>query len=362
MKRNRIRNRIFNRVLSQVFSRALLFLAAVFMIFAGSLESMAAGVSEESESAKSGLQAGENESAGQDSGDFSSGGGSEKEMEPEIIHQPKIILESCSLSDEKLEAGKTCSISAVFKNCSSKRAICNMKVSLSLESSNIRIEKSSFYIEYVKAEGSFTVQSKLEIASITEQGNYPIQVAFEYDDEDGSNYTASETVPLTVKQPLEVSMDQAAVPREVYSTDTISLPVSVANLSRAPLYNVMISLECDGLVPVQSVFLGNMEAGTQMADEMKVYVGSKIEGEKYGETAGILKLSYQDAYGETNEQTINMSTTILEPEIWQLHVEETQPETNGWTGMILAAVFIILVGTIVYLAMRLKKSTKGTGV
>lgn len=296
---------------------------------------------------------------GDDSGGFSSGGGASQETEPEVIHQPKIILESCSLSKEKLEAGKSYAISAIFKNCNSKRAISNMKVTLSLDNNNIQFEKTSFYIDSVKAGDSFTVQSKLEIASITDQGNYPVQFNFEYDDVDGNSYSAAETISLAVKQPLNVSLDEAAIPQEVYSTDTISVPVSVINSSRAPLYNVTISLECDGLVPVQSVFLGNMEAGTQMANEMKVYVGSKVEGEKYGETAGVMKLTYQDAYGELNEQTVNMSTTILEPEILKLNVEQAQPETNGWKGMILAVVFIILTGTIVFLALRLKKSKGG---
>lgn len=303
--------------------------------------------------------------------DNSSGGGSEGsssggepagETKQEVIHQPKIILESCNLSSEKLEAGKSYAVSAIFKNCNNKRAISNMKVTLSMESSSIQIQKYSLYIDSVKAGGSFTVQSKIEVASITDQGNYPIQVNFEYDDVDGNSYTTAETIPLTVKQPLNVNMDEVAIPQEVYSTDTISLPVSVINLSRAPLYNVMISLECDGLVPVQSVFLGNMEAGTQAADEMRVYVGSRIEGQKYGETAGVMKLSYQDAYGETNEQTINMSTTILEPEILQLNVEQAQPETNGWMGMILTVAFVILTGIIIYLVIRLKKSGNGAGV
>lgn len=292
----------------------------------------------------------------------SSGGEFAGETKQEVIHQPKIILESCNLSGEKLEAGKSYAVSAIFKNCNNQRAISNMKVTLSMESSSIQIQKSSLYIDSVKAGGSFTVQSKIEVAAITDQGNYPIQVNFEYDDVDGNSYTTAETIPLTVKQPLDVSMDEVAIPQEVYSTDTISLPVSVINLSRAPLYNVMISLECDGLVPVQSVFLGNMDAGTQAADEMRVYVGSRVEGQKYGETDGVMKLSYQDAYGETSEQTIHMSTTILEPEILQLNVEQTQPETNGWMGMILAVAFVILAGIIIYLVIRLKKSGNGAGV
>ena len=275
-----------------------------------------------------------------------------------VVHQPGLIMESCKCSEERPEAGQSCIFEAVFRNCSKNRTIQNLKAVCTASDENILISKASSYVESVSAGACFTIKKEIQTAVTMEQGNYLIKVDFEYDDMDGGTFTASESIPLTLTQPLSVELDKMIIPENVYSTDTITSSISVINSGHAPVYNVTVTMDCDGLEPVRSVFLGNMEAGTQSQGEMQIYVSSLSGEESYGFIGGCVKMTYQDAYGKVYEQKQNISTTIQKPDILELQVEEAKTQTNGWTGMITALIFLIMSGSIIWLVVLLCRKNR----
>ena len=60
-------------------------------------------------------------------GDISSGAGGSDE----VLHMPKLLLESCSLSGQRLTAGSEYELELKLKNRNKQRKACNLKVTLS---------------------------------------------------------------------------------------------------------------------------------------------------------------------------------------------------------------------------------------
>ena len=129
---------------------------------------------------------------------------------------------------------------------------------------------------------------------------------------------------LTVEQPVEMELETGMIPGVLYAADTLELPVKALNLSRTSVYNVRILLSAPGLFPVNNVFIGNMEAGTEGTGTMSVYIGNRTmeaagsgtstdSQEKYGKTDGTITLQYQDADGRTYTLQQEFRTEIKKP-------------------------------------------------
>ena len=142
----------------------------------------------------------------------------------------------------------------------------------------------------------------------------------------------------------------------------------VQNTGLSAIYNVKVRLEAKGLFPQRESFLGNIEGGTSVDGEQKVFVGtldmdaqgnvSQEGGEKYGDTTGFAILSYENEQGEIMEQKVEIHTTIREAETVKLEIEEQKPKTNQWWITIVFFVVLALLLVIIWLYLRMKHYQK----
>lgn len=287
-------------------------------------------------------------------------GGSE-----EVLRQPKMLLESCSLSGKKLEAGSSQKMTVVFRNRSTSSTMYNLKVVASIEAAGIKLDKNSWYFGSVGANKEITLENELSIQQDAVQGDAVITYTFEYEDEKGNAATGTETLSLAVKQPVRMELEAEDIPVNLYATDTIELSMKALNLSRTGVYNVRIQLEGTGLFPTEEIFIGNMEAGTEGEGAMRVYVGTRTmeaigeetgenDAEKYGEIQGTVTLLYEDAAGEAYEEKKDFQTEIRKPQIVSLTVEE-EKEANSWWVSVAAAAFLGMAAVILLLVGLLRK-------
>lgn len=306
-------------------------------------------------------------------GGYSSGGsGGASET---VLHQPKLMFESCNLSGTDLPAGSEHTLEAVFSNKSKKERIYNLKVILSLDGKDIYLSDKSFYFGSVEAGGKITLTSALTIAPNAEEGLFPLTASFEYEDKKGNAYTGAESLELRAVQPSEVVFECGDIPAGAAATDTLILTFKAQNLSRTTVHNVRISLEGQGLFPKEEVFVGNMDAGTQGEGVMRVYVGTRTmkepgvdegtsESEMYGKTNGTLTLVYEDSMGNTHEDVKEFKIEITKPKIQSLKVEKPK-EANSWWFSVIAvagagmlAVIMLLLGRIHRQNVRLEEMKK----
>ena len=294
-------------------------------------------------------------------------GGEGGEAAEEILHQPKLLLETCSLSDVSLKAGAEEPMKVQFRNRSETQTIYNLKVTASTDTKAVQPLRNSWYFSSVAPGEMVAIEDGVKVAMATEDTSAVLSFDFEYEDKKGTAASGKESMPLLIDQPTEVELHNAAFPAVLYATDTQEFSIQALNLSRVPVYNVRIQLSGTGLFPAEDVFIGNMDAGTEGNGAMQVYVGTKAmqaigddsgteDVEKYGPVNGTITLQYEDASGETHTQTETFQSEIKKPKVLSLEADDTQ-ETNAWWISIFAAVGAGMLLVIVVLALRLRKKS-----
>ena len=294
-------------------------------------------------------------------------GGEGGEAAEEILHQPKLLLETCSLSGVSLKAGVEEPMKVQFRNRSETQTIYNLKVTASTDTKAVQPLRNSWYFSSVAPGEMVAIEDGVKVAMATEDTSAVLSFDFEYEDKKGTAASGKESMPLLIDQPTEVELHNAAFPAVLYATDTQEFSIQALNLSRVPVYNVRIKLSGTGLFPTEDVFIGNMDAGTEGNGAMQVYVGTKTmqaigddsgteDVEKYGPVNGTITLQYEDASGETHTQTETFQSEIKKPKVLSLEADDTQ-ETNAWWISIFAAVGAGMLLVIVVLALRLRKKS-----
>lgn len=294
-------------------------------------------------------------------------GGEGGEAAEEILHQPKLLLETCSLSGVSLKAGVEEPMKVQFRNRSETQTIYNLKVTASTDTKAVQPLRNSWYFSSVAPGEMVAIEDGVKVAMATEDTSAVLSFDFEYEDKKGTAASGKESMPLLIDQPTEVELHNAAFPAVLYATDTQEFSIQALNLSRVPVYNVRIQLSGTGLFPAEDVFIGNMDAGTEGNGAMQVYVGTKAmqaigddsgteDVEKYGPVNGTITLQYEDASGETHTQTEKFQSEIKKPKVLSLEADDTQ-ETNAWWISIFAAVGTGMLLVIVVLALRLRKKS-----
>lgn len=297
-------------------------------------------------------------------GGFSGGGGEETE---EIIRQPKMLLEECSLTDKGLEAGKQETMRISFRNRSASQTMYNLKVVLQTESKDIRLGRNSFYFSEVAPGDIIELENELSVTPLAEENNASLNFQFEYEDKKGTAVNGTESVTIPIVQPVQVELETGQIPASLYASDTAEISFKALNLSRTGVYNVRIKLEGDGMFPTEDVFIGNMEAGTQGGAVMRVYVGTRTmkaigddsgeqDSEKYGPVSGTVTMQYEDALGKTHEVKQDYQTEIKKAEVLSLKVDK-EPEQNSWWISVFVSLIAGLLLLVIILIWRLRRKS-----
>lgn len=297
------------------------------------------------------------------------GGGGESMETEKIIHQPKMLLDTCNLSGKTLEAGSSEHLTASFRNRSASEEMYNLKITASSAGNGLKLGKNSWYFTKVSPGENAVLESLLAVAKDAESAENTLTFTFEYEDSKGTASTGTETLELTVTQPVRMELESMDFPTVVYASDTEELSVKALNLSRTKVYNARIRLSGTGLFPTEEVFLGNLEAGTEGEGVMKVYVGTRTmeeigndpgtsDAEKYGPVSGTLTLTYEDGLGNVHEETKEYQTEIKKAQILSLHVSEEKETGNSWWYSVFAVVTAFLLLLILALVRSLRRKTQ----
>lgn len=297
------------------------------------------------------------------------GGGGESLETEKIIHQPKMLLDTCNLSGKTLEAGSSEHLTASFRNRSASEEMYNLKITAASAGNGLKLGKNSWYFTKVSPGENAVLESLLAVAKDAESAENTLTFTFEYEDSKGTASTGTETLALTVAQPVRMELESMDIPTVVYASDTEELSVKALNLSRTKVYNARIRLSGTGLFPTEEVFLGNLEAGTEGEGVMKVYVGTRTmeeigndpgtsDAEKYGPVSGTLTLTYEDGLGNVHEETKEYQTEIKKAQILSLHVSEEKETGNSWWYSVFAVVTAFLLLMILALVRSLRRKTQ----
>ncbi|MDD3340345.1 MAG: hypothetical protein PHS82_16015 [Lachnospiraceae bacterium] len=297
----------------------------------------------------------ENDMGGDVNGGDTGGGGTDSGQTPtETLRKPKFTCISSSINGQSVSAGAETEIQSEFKNQSKSLAAYNLKVSIECEDANLSFSSLSAYVGNVSAGQTFSMGETMTAALNTEQGMKSLKFQFDYEDKSGTAYTDTEEIRFTVVQTAKAALGTVLMPDKVTEMANVPIEVSAVNEGHAPVYNVRISLAAEGIRTASEAFLGNLEAGTQGQGSLSLYISALAEGAEGGETAGTITLAYEDAYGQTYEETRECSTVIQKAESIGFQKEEEQ-KTNAWWITLLVIVFLILAAVIGGLVWQIRK-------
>ena len=150
---------------------------------------------------------------GMDAG-FSAGGGGEESSGEEVTHQPKMLLVANTLNGESILAGEEKEITLTFKNSSREEKICNLKITGKAGEDTIALKTGSFYFESVAPQETIELTTTLLVSPAAEQKNIPLEFAFDYENDQGTAYTGTEQVGISVRQSVQAVMEGFTLPEK----------------------------------------------------------------------------------------------------------------------------------------------------
>ena len=181
--------------------------------------------------------------------------------EKQNTSQPRFMVTAYDTGGNITPSGKS-TLKVTIKNQSKDKKIQNIKLSASEDSGEIIISGTGTqYVQSVKAGGTYTWNLEITATKAAQAGIHKIAIASEYEDEYGTSYSASDSLPITVSQPAELDFSSAQLPASVYQGDTQTLALNLMNTGKGKISNCKIDFESDSMNSGGTVFVGDIAAG-----------------------------------------------------------------------------------------------------
>ncbi len=210
---------------------------------------------------------------------------------------------------------------------------------------------NTYYFDAIAPKSTVDKELRLYVVPNAQPKTYTLTVNFEYEDETGKEYTATELLGINVKQITELSMDEIVLPESVEQYAPVTVSFSYYNTGKVALNNVMFKIEGDVDSPTKSTYIGNMEPGASD------YYEATFTPNELGQVPVSIVASYEDTSGETIEERRDFVLNVTEPMPVDegMEMEEPQNPTNFKLIGIIAGVAIVVVVVIIVLKKRKKK-------
>lgn len=271
--------------------------------------------------------------------------------EPPVL-MPKLLVQS--VSGNAVQAGEETELHITLLNTSRAQALENLTVTAELPPELISASASdTFFHEKIGAGASWEEVCTFTASADAPAGVYSIPLHFDYAYGKGMTGSGSAQVRVTVTQPLEMEFPRVVLPAEAVVSDRLTLHIQAINLSRSAASNVRAELDCDGLLPEGTAFIGDVAGGTSAAVDLAVQVSTRRGAEPYGETSGMLTFRYTgiDGTEHTAEQPVKI---LLKSPFSERKTEPEQASPRWWMGIMAAVGGGILLLTVL-LILRAKR-------
>ena len=270
---------------------------------------------------------------------------------PPVAPSPKVVVSQAKVDPSTVVAGQPFTATVTLKNQSKDQDISALKVTAAIASADFAPLQGSdtIYLDKLAAGATAELTWKYQPALKTAAQQYTLALTLEYNDEAGAALNATANVPFAVTQPLRVQLDPPKVPENINAGDTVALALQLMNLGRGTVYNARAELDVPGMLPTETAFFGNLEAGSAKTAAMDVFVGTRDMSkgheneEKYGYTEGKLRLTYEDEDGKEYTLETDINTTIGEPVIPAAAAQENDApkKASQWWATILIGVAVV---------------------
>lgn len=227
----------------------------------------------------------------------------------ESVGVPKLIISDFKTNTEALKAGKTFVFTFDIFNTHSTLSANNIKVTLSSEDNvfSVTSGSNSFYIKTIKPGQTIHKKIELRVKPDCVTKAYPLKVDFEYEYEGMQKLENQISTGLTISQVLNLSVMENSRPTVsniivgTWEPPTANTATNMSfdfyNMGKSVLNNVTARVESKDFTPTQqTVFIGNVAAGTGATHEMELTPNISDATGK-----GKLIITYEDSNGNSIE-------------------------------------------------------------
>ena len=296
----------------------------------------------------------------------------EKDPADEIKSTPRLIIDKYNFTPALVPAGENFSMNLSFFNTNSEKTVKNIKIFLTSDEKTDPNSNSgggsvftpvdssnTFYIDSIPPKGRVEKTITMFTVPDAQAKTYTLTANFEYEDNKGEAYTATELIGVPVIQQSKLETGELSVFPEAYVGTPAPVSIEFFNTGKVTLYNMMVKLEGDFQTESGSYYIGNFASGSS-----EFFEGMVIPGEP-GELIGDLVFSYEDSTGQEQEIRKPFTLNVMDaPPMPEFPGEEFPPvdEGGGFTKLLKSPIvwgILVLIGGIIgFIVYRKKKKEK----
>lgn len=245
--------------------------------------------------------------------------------EPNTASAPPVHIESYSLSVDgepvsQLFAGDEAVLSMTIRNNDQNVNARKVRIGASIDTKVLLFtmgETDTKYVDVIESEKSADISYKITVANEAAEGPTNFSVTLNYENWEVTQASASQTLPLIVKQPVRVEVGEPTIyDSDAKPEEPIAMSLSIVNKGRSKIYNVSIDVEGKGLSMYEDYYGGDVLPAAKLNPDILV------SSTTAGKCSGNLLVHYEDSEGEAYTETVPVSFTVAEQPVVQ------QPEQN----------------------------------
>jgi hypothetical protein len=248
------------------------------------------------------------------------------------VSQPRIMIKNYTITPQIVQAGEEFDIYLVFENTHSEKTVKNITATLNLTatSANDNVftpvgSSNSFFFDDIAPKGFVEQNIRMFTLPGAEARNYTIEVVFQYEDENGTPFSARENFGISVKQVTRLEVGGFNIPNLHFEQfQPAWLSFSVHNTGRTQMRNLKVWFESDEMdTSMSEEIFGHFNAGNYREYDAMVipFVG--------GMATLRMVITYDNDVGERVEETEEF--LVFVSEAWNMdHHGRPEWPPNGF--------------------------------
>lgn len=275
---------------------------------------------------------------------------------PQDTSQPRLMVTGYTVENDSIIPGESRKVSITIKNTSPSKAVSNIKLSLADESGELKTDgMGTAYVKNISANGTYIWTVGLTAIHTAKTGEHPLTLSMEYEDSNHSGYSVSDIIRVNIKQSVMLKYDSVRLPSKSIQGETVTVNINLMNTGKSTIHNAMIDVDVKGLESGGTVLVGEILQSESKTGSVNLRVSNEI----LGKVEGTITINYEDDFGETYTETVDVST-VIEEKVIIADIEEDEEKQNPlwWLFVLIGAIIGSSLGFGIPHAIRSNKQRK----
>ena len=293
----------------------------------------------------------------------------EKDEEGNTIKRgvPKVIVGTYSVNPVVVKAGQEFDLEIGFLNTSKTKGVHNFKANLTVKDVGENDTGSvftpvgasnTFYISDLNPQQTEVKKIRLYTIPSANPKTYQITIEMQYEDDKGTEITATETIGIPVEQVTKLEIGDIVYESGAMVGMAVNINTSIYNTGKTDITNIKIHMEGEGFtVQDGKAFIGILEKGAEEG-----YSATLIP-EIPGALEGKIIIEYEDATGQINTYIKEIQLEVTEampemPEDMGIEPPVEEEKKSIVLPLVIVSVLVIIAVAVVIIIRKKKKAKK----